>query len=281
MATVLGIFFIIVCVLMVLVVLLQKGRGGGLGAALGGLGSSAFGTKTGDMATVVTIILAFLFLTIAVGATYVFRPNEVQLPSPIVQVAGKAVQGSVQVAPDTPIYARPQFAGVTVRHAWGDAQVTDSSPVLPRAEGLQAKFEPGQARRVLHVRSFREGFPSSETVTVTLIKRREPAPSPSIEPGSMAIETPLEVTIVANVDDAEKATTHYTLDGESPTTESPVYSVPFMVQPDSTVKARNFVEGFDPSVVVTAEYPAKAPEAPVAPDAGGQDTPPDEAGDGE
>jgi preprotein translocase subunit SecG len=274
MATVLGIFFIIVCVLMVLVVLLQKGRGGGLGAALGGLGSSAFGTKTGDMATVVTIILAFLFLTIAVGATYVFRPNEVQLPPPVILVAGQAVQDSVQVAPDTPIEPRTQFRGVTFRHAWGDQSVTEDSPVVP-PEGLLAKFEPGQEQRTLQVRSYREGFPTSETVTVVLIKQREPSPSPSIEPGSMAIESPLEVTIVPNVDDAEEATTRYTLDGEEPTVESPIYTTPFTVQPDTTVKARNYVEGFDPSAVVTAEYPAKAPEAPETGDAEDQGEPAD------
>jgi preprotein translocase subunit SecG len=279
MATVLGIFFIIVCVLMVLVVLLQKGRGGGLGAALGGLGSSAFGTKTGDMATVVTIILAFLFLTIAVGATYVFRPNEVQLPPPVVLVAGQAVRDSVQVAPDTPIQPRTQFRGVTIRHAWDDREVTEDSPVVP-PEGLLAKFEPQQEQRILHVRSYREGFPTSETVTVVLRKQREPAPSPRIDPGSMAIETALEVTIVPNVNGDREVTTRYTLDGEEPTVDSPLYTAAFMVQPDTTVKARNYVEGFDPSAVVTAEYPAKAPETPET-GGGGDEGEPGESPDGQ
>ena len=54
--------FVITCVLLILVVLLQKGRGGGLGAALGGTGGSAFGTRTGDVLTWVTIVLTSLFL---------------------------------------------------------------------------------------------------------------------------------------------------------------------------------------------------------------------------
>ena len=66
--------FVITCVLLVLIVLLQKGRGGGLGAAFGGAGSSAFGTRTGDVFTWITIILTGLFLLLAVGTTVLLRP---------------------------------------------------------------------------------------------------------------------------------------------------------------------------------------------------------------
>ena len=54
-----------ICVLLIVVVLLPKGRGGGLGAAFGGLGSSAFGTRVGDVFTWVTIVLTALFLVLA------------------------------------------------------------------------------------------------------------------------------------------------------------------------------------------------------------------------
>lgn len=44
---------------LILVVLLQRGRGGGLAGALGGAGgASAFGTKTGDVFTKITIYVA-------------------------------------------------------------------------------------------------------------------------------------------------------------------------------------------------------------------------------
>ena len=71
--------FVLICVLLIIVVLLQKGRGGGLGAALGGTASSAFGTRTGDVFTWVTIVLTALFLLLAIGTTVAFRP--LQLPS--------------------------------------------------------------------------------------------------------------------------------------------------------------------------------------------------------
>ncbi len=74
--------FVIVCVLLIIVVLLQKGRGGGLGAAFGGLGSSAFGTRVGDVFTWVTIVLTATFLLLAIGTTMYFRPKAETVETP-------------------------------------------------------------------------------------------------------------------------------------------------------------------------------------------------------
>lgn len=70
----LGTLFLIVCVLLIIVVLLQKGKGGGLGAAFGGMASSAFGTRVGDVFTWVTVVLVALFLLMAIGTNVLFRP---------------------------------------------------------------------------------------------------------------------------------------------------------------------------------------------------------------
>jgi len=65
--------FLIIAVMLILVVLVQRGRGGGLIGAFGGPGgSSAFGAKTGDVFTIVTVIMAVLFLVIA--CLLAFRP---------------------------------------------------------------------------------------------------------------------------------------------------------------------------------------------------------------
>jgi preprotein translocase subunit SecG len=69
---------ILVCVLLILVILLQKGRGGGLAGAFGGSGGhSAFGAKTGDVFTWITVGLTFAFILIAVIGNYVFVPERV------------------------------------------------------------------------------------------------------------------------------------------------------------------------------------------------------------
>ena len=70
----LTILFFIISVLLILVILVQRGRGGGLVGAFGGPGgSSAFGAKTGDVFTVITVVMAALFLILA--CFLVFRPE--------------------------------------------------------------------------------------------------------------------------------------------------------------------------------------------------------------
>lgn len=77
---------------LILVVLIQKGRGGGIGAAFGGGGAnSLLGTKTGDFLTWVTICLIALFLVGAVVMGKYMRPSSAsgllpqsqQMPAPI------------------------------------------------------------------------------------------------------------------------------------------------------------------------------------------------------
>jgi len=68
-------FFLICAVVLILVVLIQKGRGGGLGAAFGGGAGSVLGSKTGDFLTWLTVILFGLFLTLAVVMDKFYKPS--------------------------------------------------------------------------------------------------------------------------------------------------------------------------------------------------------------
>ena len=62
------ILYIFVCLLLVLLVLIQKGRGGGLTGALGGGGgNTAFGSKTGDVLTWATSVVFGVFVILAVA----------------------------------------------------------------------------------------------------------------------------------------------------------------------------------------------------------------------
>ncbi|MBW7989486.1 MAG: preprotein translocase subunit SecG [Planctomycetes bacterium] len=68
--------FIICCVSLVLIILIQKGRGGGLSGAFGGAGAGGIlGSKTGDFLTWVTIALVGVFLTLAVVMAKFYRPE--------------------------------------------------------------------------------------------------------------------------------------------------------------------------------------------------------------
>lgn len=67
-------------ILMIFIVLLQRGRGGGLAGAFGGLGGqSAFGTKAGDVFTKITVAVAILWVVLAAGCGFAVRADVEQL----------------------------------------------------------------------------------------------------------------------------------------------------------------------------------------------------------
>jgi preprotein translocase subunit SecG len=60
-------FFILVCLMLIGLILIQKGRGGGLASAFGGAGGqTAFGSKTGDVLTWATSVVFAIFVVLAV-----------------------------------------------------------------------------------------------------------------------------------------------------------------------------------------------------------------------
>lgn len=60
--------------LMIFIVLLQRGRGGGLAGAFGGAGGqSALGTKAGDVFTKITVVMAVIWVSLAGIASFAMR----------------------------------------------------------------------------------------------------------------------------------------------------------------------------------------------------------------
>ncbi len=116
-----SVLFVLISVSLVLLVLIQKGRGGGLGAAFGGAAGSLLGTKTGDFLTWVTIGLVGLFLLLAIALDR-YRPKVTPLDSPIapttsqapaVAPAQRAIPQQQQqgVVPSQPEQAIPEAGG--------------------------------------------------------------------------------------------------------------------------------------------------------------------------
>ena len=76
--------FIIVCLFMILLVLIQKGRGGGLASAFGGAGgNTAFGSKTGDVLTWATSVVFGIFLILAITLNLVANYYHNQRTAPL------------------------------------------------------------------------------------------------------------------------------------------------------------------------------------------------------
>ena len=67
--------FVVCCIALILIILVQKGKGGGLSSAFGGgMASGILGSKTGDFLTWVTIVLASITLMLAVLLVKFYKP---------------------------------------------------------------------------------------------------------------------------------------------------------------------------------------------------------------
>ena len=74
-----AILFVLSALALIFIILLQRGKGGGLTAALGGgMASGLLGAKTGDVLTWVTISLVAVFLFLAVLMAKYYRPTTSQ-----------------------------------------------------------------------------------------------------------------------------------------------------------------------------------------------------------
>src|ERR1700759_3990041 len=62
------ILLVVICGFLIMLILIQKGRGGGLASAFGGAGgNTAFGSKTGDVLTWATSIIFGIFILLAIS----------------------------------------------------------------------------------------------------------------------------------------------------------------------------------------------------------------------
>ena len=111
---------LVVCSLfLICLVLIQRGKGGGLAGAFGGVGgSSAFGTKAGDVFTRITIVTASIWILLALilviannrprasaFQSLTTSPNEVPTrgtPAPTKPGSGTGTGATPSVPPPTP-----------------------------------------------------------------------------------------------------------------------------------------------------------------------------------
>ena len=78
----LSVVILLLSVFLILLVLIQRGKGGGLAGAFGGVGgSSAFGSRAGDTFTRVTVIVAAVWvLLIMIMVKLIQKPQVVEKP---------------------------------------------------------------------------------------------------------------------------------------------------------------------------------------------------------
>ncbi len=79
---VVAVLFVLTSVLLILVILIQKGKGGGLSGAFGGgMAGNLLGSKTGDFLTWVTVSIVGVFLLLAIVMAKWYRPDVEYAPT--------------------------------------------------------------------------------------------------------------------------------------------------------------------------------------------------------
>jgi protein translocase SecG subunit len=109
--SVVTLLFVAVSLLLILTVLIQKPQGGGLSGAFGagaGSGQTAFGAKTGDALTVITILMFVAWLAVAVAMNYGTKPaaadraTEAKAAENQTGTTGTGTTGTTTPAPEAP-----------------------------------------------------------------------------------------------------------------------------------------------------------------------------------
>lgn len=146
--------FVVSCVFLILAVLVQKPQGGGLAGAFGsgaGSGQTAFGTRTGDALTWITISFFTLYIVMAVVLNYVSKPAKgpVQPPAISAQPGSGATQpAGTAPASTTPASTTPATTPTTPGASPAPAAPATSTPAstpTPSATPTPAPVEPAPA----------------------------------------------------------------------------------------------------------------------------------------
>ncbi len=86
----------LISLFIVLIILLQRGRGGGLTGALGGAGgASAFGVKAGDIFTRITAISVLLWIVLCALTTFWYLPDTLNIASDPASLSKKSSAGGM------------------------------------------------------------------------------------------------------------------------------------------------------------------------------------------
>jgi preprotein translocase subunit SecG len=89
-----------------LLILIQRGKGGGLAGAFGGMGGqSAFGTKAGDTFMRITIVIAAFWFLLCIGVHIGYKPHGVNESG--LNLGSGPAKTTVPASPDSGITTIP------------------------------------------------------------------------------------------------------------------------------------------------------------------------------
>jgi preprotein translocase subunit SecG len=141
LSAILNTLMVLTCLFLICLILIQRGKGGGLAGAFGGVGgSSAFGTKSGDVFTKVTMVVASIWIVLSMVSVIVYNQ------------AGQS--------------------------AWGDEAPTTVSKEIAPKKSTRDKAAPGTTRPTVPPTS--PSSPSSPSSSDTGTGPKSPVDAPAI-----------------------------------------------------------------------------------------------------
>jgi preprotein translocase subunit SecG len=147
--TFINIIHVFVCILLILVVLLQQGKGGGMGAAFGGATTQVFGGRgAGNILTRATAICAAIFMLTSVSLAYLSSSGDRALRAKVAQEASRRKdKGQLKErAPATTESAAPSGSAPAEEKPAGD-NPAESTPANNPAEPAQKPAENAPANK--------------------------------------------------------------------------------------------------------------------------------------
>jgi preprotein translocase subunit SecG len=164
---------VLTSIFLICLVLIQRGKGGGLAGAFGGPGgSSAFGTKAGDVFTRITIVTAGIWFALAMMLVLLINRGG---PSSAFQ-GGPAPSFNEVPLPGADMGAAATDADMNVPRGAGAAEVPPAlePPKTPEAE----KAGPAAGTRESGPEPDQSGLPPALTPEPSAPSRSEPPQSP-------------------------------------------------------------------------------------------------------
>ena len=129
MSTLFAILISATSIFLILLILVQRGRGGGLTGALGGMGGqSAFGTKSGDVFTKITVWTTFVWIVICIAAVKMLGTEDDPLAGNLGSNVAPPADGAIGVVPE---------AGDAPSSDTGSSPSGETVPEVPSTGGDQ------------------------------------------------------------------------------------------------------------------------------------------------
>ncbi|MDH3201555.1 MAG: preprotein translocase subunit SecG [Myxococcales bacterium] len=127
MYTFVSILYIFVCLFLILVVLLQSGKGGGLGSAFGGGTSQQIfgGAGAGNLLTRLTAAFAFTFMALSVWLAFLSSSGDQALERAVREQAA-AQEAAEEAEPTDEPEAAPEEVQVEVEETEAEATTPES-----------------------------------------------------------------------------------------------------------------------------------------------------------